>query len=83
MGQKDPNLKVEVICGKIDTKTNTKLNFSRVSMLLVLHALCLVCRLNTDLFSFGESFSFLSIDMYPPIESRLSILRFMGEKIPL
>ena len=70
---------------KIDTKTNTKLNFSGISMLLVLHALCLVCRLNTDivLFSFGESFSFLSIDMYPPIESRLSILRFMGEKIPL
>ena len=61
MGQKDPNLKVEVICRKIDTKTNTKLNFSRGSMLLVLHALCLVCRLNTDivLFSFGESFSFL------------------------
>ena len=70
---------------KIDTKTNTKLNFSGVSMLLVLHALCLVCRLNTDivLFSFGESFSFLLTLYPPPIESRLSILRFMGEKIPL
>ena len=69
---------------KIDTKTNTKLNFSGVSMLFVLHALCLVCRLSTDivLFSFGESFSF-QLTLYPPIESRLSILRFMGEKIPL
>ena len=52
MGQKDPNLKVEVICGKIDTKTNTKLNFSGISMLLVLHALCLVCRLNSDIVLF-------------------------------